>query len=260
MANETNAADAPQPMITRREFLLYSPSAAIAWANEAETRDVSLIEHDSVIVGLLALRDFVARPQTTGAPSSRGTILARPYATVPYWDRTANNGAGGFMLVPAVGIYPAPTAQTGGVSAESLAWWYALDALVWRVADLSQEKPAQGAAVVPPDARMVAVFGEDTEATITTPGLAFRENAETVRLVRAVVAGAMAHAEAEGRAVETPGAARPLTAQEIAARDSALPVRDQLVAEHNQVAARGNMRAFGVLAATAAGAYAFSRM
>lgn len=256
--SNNNAADAPSPMVTRREFIMYSPAAAIAWQNEAETREVSLIEHDSIIAGLLALRDFLARPQSTGAPSSRGTILARPYATVPYWNPTLNNGAGAFELVPAVGIYPPPEPQRGGVDANGLAWWYAVDALIWRIADLTQEKPAEGAAVVPPDARIVAVFGEDTEATVTTPGLKFREHAETVRLVRSIVAGAMAHAEGEGR--NATGDTRAMTAAELAARDAAIPLRDQLANERKQVSARGNMRAFGVLAVTAAGAYAISRM
>lgn len=258
MYEQNNNANAPQPMVTRREFIRYSPAAAVAWQNDAETRDVSLIEHDSIIAGLLALRDFVARPDATGAPSSRGTILARPYATVPYWNPDANSGAGAFELVPAVGIYPAPVPERGGVSADALAWWYAVDALIWRIADLTQEKPAQGVAVVPPDARIVAVFGDDTEATVTTPGLAFREHAETVRLVRAIVAGATAYAEGEGRARS--GDARALSAAEIASRDGAITLRNQLGEERKQVSARGNMRAFGVLAVTAVGAYAISRM
>lgn len=248
---QQDIAGRPAPMATRREFITYSPTAAIAWTNEAAARAVTLVEHDSVIAGLLALRDFVARPQSTGAPSSRGSILVRPYATVPYWNPAANNNAGAFELVPAVGIYPEPEDPQGQ------RWWRALDALVWRIADLTREQPSEGVAVVPPDARIVAVFGDDTEATVTTPGLLFRENAETVALVRPIVAGATAYAEQQGRIAARDATA--LSAEQLAALANTT-TRDQLAEERNKVSARGNMRAVGVLAVTVAGAYAISRM
>lgn len=236
-----------QPMAIRREVIQYAPSAVIAWQNEAATRDVSLIEHDSAIVALLALRDYVARPRSTGAPSARASITVNPYATVPYFDATANEGAGAWKAIPAVGIYPRPDTE------QAAAWWDALDALVWRIADLTDEKPASGAVVPPADATPVAVFGADTDATVTMPGVQFREHAETVRLVGTIAAGALAFAEQQAG-----GAA--LSAAQTASLTAAAGVRDQLAKEHASVSSRGNMRAMGVLAVTTAGAWALSRM
>lgn len=237
-----------QPMATRREVIQYSPSAVVSWQNEAAARDVSLIEHDSALVALLAIRDYVARPRSTGAPSARSSITVNPYATVPYFDAAADSGRGQWRAIPAVGIYPRPDDATAA------RWWDALDALVWRIADLTTESAEERAAAVPSDATPVAVFGPDTDATVTMPGVKFRENAESVRLVGPIAAGALAYAEQQARGAGS------LSAAQTAAISAAETVRDQLAKEHEAVSARGNMRAVGVLAVSTAGAWAISRM
>lgn len=246
--DQDRISNGAQPWATRREVIQYAPSAVISWQNEAQTREVSLCEHDSAIVALLALRDYVARPRSTGAPSARASIIVNPYATVPYFDAQANNGAGAWVAIPAVGVYPQPS------ETEAQKWWDALDALVWRIADLTTENAATGAVVLPADATPVAVFGPDTDATVTMPGRKFHENAETVRLVAPIAAGALAFAEQQAR-----GAAA-LSAAQNAAISGALATRDLLAKERATVSTRGNWRAFGTLAVVAAGSYAVSRM
>lgn len=249
--SEAQAAEisgAARPMWSGEEVVQYSPAAAIRWQNEAATRAVTLLEHDSIIVGILALRDFVARPQVTGAPSSRGTIARSPYLTVPYYDPSSKE----WRRIPAVGIYERPSDETAGK------WYDALTALVWRIADQTTTEPAPTAAAeVTSDAVPVAVYGENAQATITTPGLRFRENAETVRAAPTVVAGAMAYAEQIGRAAS--GNVTALEASQIAAIAAAESLRNQLVTEREAVAKRGTMRALGTGALALAGAYFYSR-
>ena len=240
-------------MASREEIVRYAPSAAVAWQNEATTRRVTLLEHDSILVGLLALRDFVARPALLGAPSARGSILSRPYATVSHWDPTRANGAGEWLEIPAVGIYAMPA------DAEGAKWWKAVDALIWRIADLTKEEPApSAAAAVVADASAVAVFLDDTENTVTMPGVQFKEHPETVALVRPIVAGATAFAEQQGRAAMRD--ARALSSEELAALAAAVVVRDQLAAERDGLEQRGAWRAIGVIGGAVALAYGYARM
>lgn len=242
-----------RPMVAREEIVRYSPSAAIAWQNEATTRAVSLLEHDSILVGLLALRDFVARPTITGAPSARGTIVVNPYATVPYWQEATAGVAAAWREIPAVGIYGPPA------DAEALKWWRALDALIWRIADLSTEEAAPAAATPTlADTTPVAVFTDDTESTVTMPGVQFKEHAETVRLVRPIVAGATAYAEQQGRAAARD--MRALTADELAAIAAAVVIRDQLAVERDSLEKRGAWRALGVIGGAVAIAYGYAQM
>lgn len=247
-AQAQEIAGAARPMWSGEEVVRYAPSAAIAWQNEAATRPVSLLEHDSILVGLLALRDFIANPRVTGAPSTRGTIVRSPYATVPYYDHEAKE----WKRIPAVGLYARPSDATAAK------WFDALTALAWRIADQTITAPAESAAaVVTADATPVAVYGENAQLTITTPGLRFRENGETVRATPAVVAGAMAYAEQIGR--DARGDVTALDATQIAAIGAGESLRDQLATEREAVAKRGTMRAVATGAIVLGGAYLYSR-
>ena len=151
-----------------------------------------------------------------------------------------------------MGIYERPSDETAGK------WYDALTALVWRIADQTTTEPAPTAAAeVTSDAVPVAVYGENAQLTITTPGLRFRENAETVRAAPTVVAGAMAYAEQIGRAAR--GDVTALDASQIAAIAAAESLRNQLVTEREAVAKRGTMRALGTGALALVGAYFYGR-
>lgn len=247
--NQNDPASGPAPMAAMMEVVRYAQSAVIKWYSDAATRAVSVIEHDSIIVGLLVMRDFFGKPETMGPPANRSGIVTNPYATVPYFNPDANNGAGAIQRIAAVGIYPDPGGDT-----EAAKWWRAIDAMIWRLADLTTEEPAAGAAVPPSDAIPVAVFGDDRDATITTPGIQFREHLETVRLMQPFTAGALIALDSDVLRTAT------TTAEQATARAAAVAVRDQLIKEREQVTARGSMRALGVLGLGLAGAYAYSKM
>ena len=238
--------DASQgPMWAREEVVRYSPSAAIAWQNNAATRPVTLIEHDSIIVGLLALRDWVARPDRA-AVTLGATLRTRPYATVQWVDPAAG---GRLTTIPVVGLYPRPADATAA------RWWDALTALLQRLADLTTEEAApSGAAEVPVDAVPVAVYADATEFTVTMPGRQFREDAQTVAATQPLVAGATAYVEQRAGTVRAAGA--PSAEVQIAA---AIPLRDALARELVDVEARGNMRAWLSAAVVVAGAYFLGR-
>lgn len=241
-------AQATQPWWAAREVVYLSPSAAIAWGNAALTRPVSLLEHDSVLLGLLSLRDTFARPEVTGAPSWRAAGQG-PYLTIPHF----NARSGLWVVVPVAGAYARPA------DPERARWYDAITALVWRIADLTTAEPASTAAEqLPADARLVAVFGENREVIISTPGLQFREHAETVRLVGPFIAGAYAAAEQAGRAAQRVATA--LDAQQLAAIATAMPLRDALATERETLSNRGTMRAATVAGLAVAAAYGYSRM
>lgn len=233
------------PMWAREEVVRYAPSAAIAWQNNAGARPVTLVEHDSIIVGLLALRDFVARPDRA-AITLGATLRTRPYATVQWSDPAAG---GALATIPVVGLYPRPADATAA------RWYDALTALVQRIADLTQEEAApSGAAEVPADAIPVAVYGDLTELTVTMPGRQFREDPQTVVATLPMVAGATAYVEQRAGVVRAAGA--PSAEVQIAA---AIPVRDALARELVDVGARGNMRAWIGAAVVVGGAYFLGR-
>lgn len=242
-------AQATQPWWAAREVVYGSATAAVAWGNNALTRPVSLIEHDSAILGLLSLRDTFARPEVTGAPSWRTSTAQGPYLTIPHW----NAKAGVWQVIPVAGVYERPS------DPERARWYDAITALVWRLADLTTAEPAaQSSTELPADAKLVAVFGENREAIVSTPGLQFREHPETVRLVGPFIAGAYAAAEAAGRAAQ--GVAMALDAQQLAAIATATPLRDALVTEREALSYRGTMRAAAVAGVAVAAAFGYSRM
>lgn len=262
MTMDMNAAAGP--IWAREEVVRYSPSAAISWQNNAGARPVTLVEHDSILVGLLALRDFVARPDRA-AITLGATLRTRPYATVLWRDpvvpdayqaeitrarMTAGLPTDGMLTrIPVVGIYPRPADATAA------RWYDALTALVQRIADLTQEEAApSSAAEVPADAIPVAVYGDLTELTVTMPGRQFREDPQTVVATLPMVAGATAYVEQRAGVARAAGA--PSAETQIAA---AIPVRDALARELVDVGARGNMRAWISAAVVVGGAYFLGR-
>jgi len=235
-------------MAARFEVAYSSVSDAVAWGNNAATRPVSLTEHDSVLLTLLGLRDVFARPEVTGALSWRTANNPPPYLSVPWF----NPKTGLWQTIPVAGAYSRPD------DPERAKWWDAITAMIWRIADLTQAEPAASPSALPDDAKPVAVFGEAREAIITTPGLQFREDPATVRLMGPFVAGAFAAAELAGRVAQRNTTA--LDAQQLAQVETARVARDALAAELEQLTARGNYRAWVSAAVVVAGAFGYSRM
>lgn len=254
LVTDTQIQDRARPMIAPHEVIQYAASAIVSWTNEAATRDVTLLEHDSTLAGVIAITDAIANPRAFAA--ERASLFQTPYATIPYYDPTpvpaGLTGAGaprGWREIPAVGVYQRPT------ETEASKWWDALTAWTWRLADLTTESAATGATVLPADAMPVAVFGESAEATVTTPGRKFREHVETVRAARPLIAGAYAFIESRRGGLT---AAQTDIANTMM-RD-ALALRDALAKEKAQVSSRGTMRAVVTLGVAIGGAYAYSKM
>lgn len=243
---QARIASAPAPMATMYEVVYIAPSAGVAWGNSALTRPVTLVEHDTAIVSTLVWRDLIARPDL-GPPSSRGSIASEPYLSVPWYNPRTKL----YQRIAAPGLMPRPA------DANAARWYDALTALAWRLADRTTAEPAAGEQPLPTDAAPVAIYGDASELTITTPGLQFRENAEDVRLLAPVVAGAAAFAEQRAR--QAARIATPLTATELDAIARAEPIVSQLAKEREGLTYRGNLRAGITAAVLLGGAYWYSR-
>jgi hypothetical protein len=251
---EQQIREAPQPMIAPHEVVVIAPSAVVAWTNDAQSRDVSLLEHNSALCAGIAMCDYIASPRAWSR--ERTSILVQPYAAVPYYDPMPAQGAGagnaaiGWRMIPATGVYARPTEP------EAQRWWDAVMAWVWRVADLTTESAQTTASTLPADAAPVAVFGEAAEATVTMVGRKFREHAQTVAASRPLFAGAFAWLEGRAGALTT-GAQT--TAAAAILRDVE-PLRATLAKEREDISKRSSTRALVTLGVVVGGAYAISRM
>ncbi len=165
MANAPNRNSAWEWLFAQNsERTVYSRNAAAQWMVSAGTgAKVLLVEHDSILISLMVLADYVAKPELGELATSGGTVLDPPYCSIEDTDADGKT-----VRVAAVGLYQRP------METEAAKWWDLIQAAIWRLADLAKFSADELALTDPRfvadtnDAVPVYVFGEsNTESIIT---------------------------------------------------------------------------------------------
>lgn len=237
------------------DLVRFASEAARTWFDAvAAGSDVSILEHNSVLVRIGVMMDALARPDALGWRALAAAGSQDLWGSAGLGTGTAPASLGGYAAqiyhgpivvaqgqpVPVVGSFPAPT------DGDALKTWHALAQYARRLARF--ERVGAAGPAVPASGVLVATAGAINDAIVplrgtTTPVFRIREDAGTTAVAPWVLAGAAQQA-ARGLAQARTGIVVGAGADEIAAA----PILNTLHLEYEREGARGYMTAIGGLA------------